>query len=59
MTVTSRVPALIDYLVTLFTNDPTIDGRAEGPCWVSHRCCRMIRAAVLNAAGTLVPHPAT
>jgi len=24
VTVTSRVPALIDYLVTLFTNDPTI-----------------------------------
>ena len=25
-TVTSRLPALIDYLVTLFTNDPTLGG---------------------------------
>src|SRR5215469_5476609 len=28
-----------------------ICGRADGPCWVSHRFCRMILAAVLNAAG--------
>ena len=33
MTVTSRVPALIDYLVTLFTNDPTI-GAATPPVTV-------------------------
>ena len=33
MTVTSRVPALIDYLVTLFTNDPTI-GAASPPVTV-------------------------
>jgi hypothetical protein len=33
VTVTSRVPALIDYLVTLFTNDPTI-GQATPPVTV-------------------------
>jgi len=33
VTVTSRVPALIDYLVTLFTNDPTI-GAATPPVTV-------------------------
>jgi len=33
VTVTSRVPALIDYLVTLFTNDPTI-GAASPPVTV-------------------------
>jgi hypothetical protein len=33
MTVTSRLPALIDYLVTLFTNDPTL-GAATPPVTV-------------------------
>lgn len=33
MTVTSRLPALIDYLVTLFTNDPTL-GQASPPVTV-------------------------
>lgn len=33
MTVTSRIPALIDYLVNLFTNDPTI-GLATPPVTV-------------------------
>lgn len=32
-TITSRVPALIDYLVTLFTNDPTL-GAATPPVQV-------------------------
>jgi hypothetical protein len=32
-TITSRVPALIDYLVTLFTNDPTL-GAATPPVTV-------------------------
>ena len=33
MTITSRVPALIDYLVGLFTNDPTL-GQATPPVTV-------------------------
>src|SRR5258707_543329 len=38
-------------------SSPPIDGRADGPCWVSHRCWTVIRPDRLNAAGTEVPHP--
>jgi len=44
--------------VTMSSPAP-IPGRADGPCWVFHRFWMMIRAAVLNAAGTAGPHPAT
>src|SRR5262249_32567780 len=41
------------------TSGSPCNGWVVAPRWVSHRWSRMIRAALLNAAGTEVPHPAT
>src|SRR5258708_32376614 len=38
-------------------SSPPMPGRADGPGWVLHRCCRIIRTARLNAAGAAVTHP--
>src|SRR5205085_11978460 len=40
-------------------SSPPMEGRCDGPCWVSQRFLMMIRPALANAAGITVPHPAT